>query len=80
MRKVWKKSVASVLAGLMILAIAGCGGEKKTSDAKDYLKVGVNSFAGSLEPAGNYVGWTGLTGIWLSGPGWQKAGRWPMTG
>lgn len=58
MRKVWKKSVASVLAGLMILAIAGCGGEKKTSDAKDYLKVGVNSFAGSLEPAGNYVGWT----------------------
>ena len=47
------------MAGLSVLAAAGCGGvEKKASAAKDTLKVGVNSFTESLEPADNYAGWT----------------------
>ena len=59
MRMIWKKSAAAALAGLLVLAAAGCGGgDKKAAAAKDTLKVGVNSFADSLEPTDNYVGWT----------------------
>lgn len=58
MRYVWKKTVAAALAGLLILAAAGCGGGDKKAASKDTLKVGVNSFAESLEPTDNYTGWT----------------------
>ena len=53
-----KQAAAAVLAGLLVLAAAGCGGDKKadgskTAAVKDTLKVGVANFAASLEPADN---------------------------
>ena len=62
MKSIRKKAVAAALAGLLVLAVAGCSGDKtadngKAAAPKDTLKVGVASFAESLEPAGNNVSW-----------------------
>ena len=58
MKAVWKKSVAAALAGLVALTASGCGGGgKKAAASKDSLKVGVYSFAASLEPADSYCSW-----------------------
>ena len=55
MKAVWKKSVAAALAGMVALTASGCGsGGNKAAASKDCLKVGVYSFAASLEPADSY--------------------------
>ena len=58
MKSIWKKTVAAVLAGLLALAVAGCGGGKNAAAPfNDMLKVGSAGFADSLEPTENYNGW-----------------------
>lgn len=57
MKSVWKASVTVIMAGLLVLSVAGCGGSDKKVDSgkaagsKDTLKVAAASFADSLEPA-----------------------------
>lgn len=63
MKAIWKKSAVIALAGLLVLSVAGCGGNNKKADGgkeagpKDVLKIGASNFAGSLEPAGGYHSW-----------------------
>ena len=59
MKSIWRKTAATVLTGLLVLAAAGCGGgEKKAVQPSDgLLKVGIANFADSLEPTENYNGW-----------------------
>ena len=60
MKLTWKKSAAFVLAGMMALAVAGCGGGEKKADkaaAKDNFKFGMTNFADTLEPTQTTVSW-----------------------
>ena len=54
MKPIRKQTVAAALAGLLVLAAAGCGGDKtadggKGAAPKDTLRVGVAGFAAALE-------------------------------
>lgn len=59
MKSIWRKTAAAAMTGLLVLAAAGCGGgEKKAAQPSDgLLKVGIASFADSLEPTENCNGW-----------------------
>lgn len=63
MKSIWKASATVMLAGLLVLSIAGCGDKDKKTDngkaagSKDTLKVGVANFTDSLEPAAGCCGW-----------------------
>ena len=58
MKSIWKKTAAAAMTGLLVLATAGCGGDKKAAPvANGLLKVGVVNFADSLEPTENCHGW-----------------------
>lgn len=62
MKPIRKQTVAAALAGLLVLAAAGCGGDKtadggKGAAPKDTLRVGVAGFAAALEPAGDHGSW-----------------------
>ena len=54
----WKKFAATVLAGMLALAVTGCGGDKTAAKpSNELLKVGTAGFADSLETTENYNGW-----------------------
>lgn len=57
MNKTLKVVVTAALIGMLGLAVAGCGGAKKTAANKDTLRFGVTNFADTLEPTDNYFGW-----------------------
>ena len=59
MKILWKKSAAVTMIALIAMTVAGCsGGDKKTAQpSNELLKVGVTTFADSLETTENYDGW-----------------------
>lgn len=57
MKKLVKFTTMTAIAGVMALAIAGCGGEKKATVSNDLVKFGVTNFADSLEPTDNFFSW-----------------------
>lgn len=58
MKAIWKKTAAAALAGLFMLAAAGCGSGEKKNSQKEILKVGVAGFADNLESASQTGGLT----------------------
>lgn len=58
MKAIWKKTAAAALAVLLVLAAAGCGGDKKAAQPSNgLLKVGIPGFVDSLEPTESCYGW-----------------------
>lgn len=57
MKILWKKAAPAALAGLLALAVTGCGDKTAAKPDPELLKIGINASGDSLETTENDYGW-----------------------